>query len=257
MPNAVTSPPRPDQTADKVLSALLHLAESDVPLSAREIAAGIARPLSTTYRYLSVLREWELIAENLDGSGFVLGPRCMSLGHTFMQQFELGRLSLPVLQELGRQTGETALLLIPVAEQVICVESVESTRALRYAFQKGVMIRSPLRGASAKAMLPYLSDQSVQDALEREPELDAAEVFAERERIREQGYAISENEVDAGVVAVAAAILGRGGAMMGAVSVVAPAFRVGPELRQSYAAHVRRSAADIAGLVQGVREGQP
>ena len=257
MLNAVTLSQRPDQTADKILSALLHLAESPSPLSAREIAAGIARPLSTTYRYLSVLREWELIAENLDGSGFVLGPRCMSLGHTFLQQFELGRLSLPVLQDLVNQTGETALLMIPMSGQVICVESIESPKPLRYAFQKGLMIRSPLRGASAKAMLPYMSDQSIHEALRLEGDLSAAEVFAERERIRAQGYAISENEVDSGVVAVAAAILGRGTALMGAVSVVAPAFRASSEQRAVYAAQVREAAAQIGLLVQTSRDMQP
>ncbi|GGR25706.1 IclR family transcriptional regulator [Deinococcus ruber] len=256
MLNAASLSSRSDQTADKVLSALLHLAESSSPLSAREIAAGISRPLSTTYRYLSVLREWELIAENLDGSGFVLGPRCMSLGHTFMQQFELGRLSLPVLQDLVNQTGETALLLIPMSGQVICVESIESPKPLRYAFQKGVLIRSVLRGASAKAMLPYISDLSVYEALRLDSDLHEADVFSERERIRTQGYAISENEVDSGVVEIAAAILGRGGNLMGAVSVVSPAFRASTEKRESCAARVKEAAAQIGLLAQHAKDQQ-
>ena len=242
-----------DQTADKVLSALLYLSQSPTALSVRDIAQGIGKPLSTTYRYLNVLREWEFVSENLDGSGYLLGPRCLTLASMFGQHFELGRVALPTLQTLSQHTGETALLTIPVAGQVLCVAGVESRHPLRFAFQRDAAVRSPLRGADAVAMLPYLSEGHLRAALALEPQLSESGVALERERARLQGYAISENEQDSGVLAVAAPILrhnaSKASVLIGAVSVVAPIGRVAPAQQLDLIQAVCAAAERLNGLV--------
>lgn len=249
MPSQVTEG-RTEQTADKVLRLLVLLSEAKTPQSARQLASGLGCPISSVYRYLSVLRDWDLIQDDLLGEGFTIGPRALALSGAFYDQFQLASLSLGVMGRLMLQTGETVLLLIPAAGQVVCVESVESHRPLRYSFQRGVVISSPLRGASAQAMLPYYSEGFIRQALAQEPDLSAAALLKKREDIRIQGYAISEGEVDEGVVAVASAILGPAERLLGSVSIVAPALRVDGAKRREYAGLICAAAQEISALVK-------
>lgn len=244
-----------DQTADKVLSALLYLSQSPTALSVRDIAHGIGKPLSTTYRYLNVLREWELVSENLEGSGYLLGPRCLTLASMFGQHFELGRVALPTLQTLVDRTGETALLMIPVSGQVLCVAGVESPQPLRYAVHKDAALRSPLRGAGSTAMLPYLSRAHWEAALAREPHLLESELAEERRRVLAQGYALSDSSDEMGVLCVGAPILrhtaSKVSVLIGSVSVAAPAFRLDGAMRETLIREVRDAAARLNALVAG------
>lgn len=63
----------------------------------------------------------------------------------------------------------------------------------------------------------------------------------ELEEIRASGFAVSQGEVDEGVWACAAAVWRRGH-LVGALSVVAPAYRT-DEAKQGFIAEVVRSAA--------------
>jgi DNA-binding IclR family transcriptional regulator len=249
------SPPKEQgadrQTADRVLTLLSILTASDRALSVRELAGALGKPLSTTYRYLGVLRDWELVAETLEGDGYVLGPRCLTLADAFRTQSTLGKatlgsLSLPVMQEVLEQTGETTLLLIPAAGRACCLESLESPHPLRYSFQKGVMTRTLFQGASTKAMLPYLNERQWQQAIAvLTPDADLAQLVTERERIRAQGYAQSAGEVDEGVVGIGSAILGRQGTLLGSLSIVMPSFRATEERCAEAVKTVRAAALRI------------
>lgn len=253
MCSSLTAPrePKTDQTVDKVLAVLVCVASSSHPLSAKEIAVHVGRPLSTVYRYLSSLKDWDLVNETLDGGRFVLGARCVQFYASFYRGFELPQLCRTEMQALVDATSETVLLTVPMGHEAMCVESIESPQALRYSFMKGA-VKSILRGASAKVMLPYLSEAVIRAAITHDSSFSAPEanaLFEQRERIAQNGHVVSESEVDEGTWAVGAPILMLDGTLIASISLVAPSFRLSETQKQRCVQLVVQAARRISSNV--------
>ena len=118
--------------------------------------------------------------------------------------------------------------------------------------------RSPLHVASnGKAVLASMSATEQEAYLTRplKPSTrhtitDPEALRAELERIRKLGYAVSLGELDEGVRAVAAPILGVDAAPIGSISISCPAQRLPDELIPRYGGWVRSAAKEIRQLAQ-------
>lgn len=139
-------------SAARILDLLLTIADANHPVIAKDLADWSELPLSTVYRYLSLLRTKGLIWSI--GSGqYAIGPRALQLARSFEESFSLAAVCRPLLQRLARDTDETVALVVPLGESAACVETVESPHALRYSFTRGAVLPL-LRGASAKRCSP-------------------------------------------------------------------------------------------------------
>ncbi len=207
------------------MQSLLVIAEH-APITVGELARMLDVPVSTTYRHVAALRKHGLVWELAD-QRLAAGPRCVQLENSFRQTFDQSSYR-EVMQQLARDSGETLALLVPHGREAICIDTLESTQPLRYTFSKGVA-RSMIRGASAKAMLPWLDERLVLELVQDSDELDEAgrdRLLAELPLIRQRGFATSLGEVDQGVWAVGAPVFKANGALDASLSVIAPHFRV-------------------------------
>ncbi len=233
----------------RVLELLLTVADSGRALSVRELVELLKLPRSTVYRYLKVLRGLGLLW-SLGNGRFAVGPRAMQLARSFEQSVGLATVCRPVMERLADETQETVAFVVPVEEQAICIETVESRQPLRYSFHRGVA-RPLLRGASAKAMLPYLPKAVVQRAMVKAGLDEQAQtaLWEEIRQIAAQGYAESEGEVDAGVWAVGTPVFGPHGELLGALSVIVPVVRLTPRRRAELVQSVCAAAQRLMRLV--------
>jgi DNA-binding IclR family transcriptional regulator len=128
---------------------------------------------------------------------------------------------------LAAASGETIGLLVAVKDQAVCLDMVESQHPLRCSFTKGRGL--PLaRGASAKSLLAFMPLARLQAALAylaAEAEVDAARLGKELDAIREQGYAVTDSEVDAGVWGVSVPIFQRANQAVASITLMAPSTR--------------------------------
>lgn len=210
-------------TIDRAVACLAYLAEAG-PSTAPEVARSIGLATSTTYRYLAALRNAALVWD-LPGNRYGLGPLCVQLEASFRRVQTASY--KPVISDLAAATGETVALLIPVDHRAICIDTVESPQPLRYAFSRGAA-RSMLRGASAKAMLPYLSADVVDRLIEEEPTFSADErtvLLAELPEIRRRGYVTTCGEVDEGVWTVGVPVFDVTQRLQGSLSTIVPMSR--------------------------------
>jgi len=213
-------------TVQRAIAYLLHLA-GEGPTSVPRMAEHFGVPVSTAYRYVAALKDAGLVWV-LPGGALGLGPRCVQLETSFRQSVDSWSPYRAVMGELARITGETVALLVPLEHEAVCIDTVESDQPLRYTFSKGVA-KPMLRGASTKVMLPYLPDHCVEALFERDTVLGPegrVRLMADLPRIRQQGYAVSREEVDQGVWAVGVPVLNDSGKLEGALSIIAPIFRV-------------------------------
>ncbi|MEJ2358429.1 MAG: IclR family transcriptional regulator, partial [Deinococcales bacterium] len=194
------------------------------------------------YRYVAALRDagmiWDLPAGRVG-----LGPRSVQLELGFRKALDEWSPCQGVMRELAEVTGETVALLVPLGHEAVCVDTVESAQPLRYSLAKG-MTKPMLRGAPAKAMLPFLTPEFLNELLRAEEgpaAVDRDTILAELPGIRAQGYAVSREEVDRGVWAVGVPVLNDAGGLEGALSLLAPLVRV--EGREAFLVNATVEAA--------------
>ncbi len=150
-----------------------------------------------------------------DGDGrFALGTRLFALGEAAARHWPIAEAAGPALAELRDTTGESAQLYVRDGDHRVCVASLESPHGLRTIVARGASL--PLHLGSGGRVLSGESSPL--------------------------GYLVSIGEREAGVASVSAPV-GRGEAVLAAVSVSGPVERLtrdpGPAFGPAVAAAAR------------------
>jgi DNA-binding IclR family transcriptional regulator len=206
---------------------VLSLAPTPLKLSAVAAAAGLGK--STTHRILATLIELGY-AEAVEASGcYAASLKLWELGERVATGHPVKRAAAGFLSQLHRTTGETVSLTILAGDDVLYLDKIISPRPVRFTTRVGSRVPAVLT-AGGKAMLAHAPDAEVivvrsVARLAGRHRLDPAAVAEELAAVRRDGYAISS--ASAGVISVAAPVMAREGHAAAALSVSAPAQRVG------------------------------
>ena len=96
------------QVNEKVLQLLMQVAVNDEPVTAKQLSEQLGTPISSLYRHLKLLREWNLIEESPNDKTLIIGPAALLL----MRSYETSQHDLDtvdsVLNRLQKQTNEIA-----------------------------------------------------------------------------------------------------------------------------------------------------
>jgi DNA-binding IclR family transcriptional regulator len=237
-----------DGSSRKVLRALLAFSVDRPRHSAESLAEAIGLPLSSTYRYLAILREAELIDEEGRGS-FVLAPRVIGLAQAARAGTDLASIARPYMRRLSQETGETVILVRRSGDRAVCIERVESSSRIRLSFDVGTAL--PLhRGASPKMLLAHLPpaelDAMLGDLVAHEPGFGAQRnvLLKELAVIRDRGWTESHQEITPHVYAVAVGIFDATG-VIATLTIAAPAFRTPRASQIKLRGHLETIASDI------------
>lgn len=237
------------RTTFRVLDAVAD----NQPIGLSELARRLELPKSTVQRSLATLADLEWIrADGGEMTRWMLGQRVRRLSE---RVDDLGRLrdaALPALAQLNVDTRETIHLTVVESGTMRLVERMESLHELR--FVKPIGSRSPLHAASSgKSVLAYLPEIEVAAYLnggltQVTPNTitDPQKLRIELEKIREQGFAVADQELAEGIVSVAACIRPGGGRPTAALSISGPSFRMSEDLRSGYGRKVAAAATEVA-----------
>jgi DNA-binding IclR family transcriptional regulator len=211
-------------------------------LTARDLAAATGIALPSVYRYITLLRETGLLAGDERGS-YRLSARLIGLARAAEAAESIIDIADPIMRELAAETGETVILVRLIGRSAVCVHRVQSAQRLRISFEAGQPL--PLdRGASARLLLsglpPELRREYLAPLTERNPEA-AAHLEAKIAQTARQGYAVSEEEFEAGVWAVSAPVL-QGKRMIAVITVPSPLVRAPAPLQERLVNQVRGAA---------------
>ena len=240
------------------LTILDVLADSpDGLASLADIAARTGLSPSTAHRLLSTLVERGYAGREPGSKGYVIGHRVVHFSTSVRRRTsDLRRLVRSHLEAITAETGETSNLVVLDGKNVVYIDQVEGTHALRMVPGIGSIFPA-YTSASAKAILAYQVDDAQLDAVfTAEPRIKlAAHTLADRRdfvaaltAVVKHGYAVEESELAEGVSCIAAPIRGRNGVALGAISVPGPTQRVlepAPErlgvLLKKHALHVSQA----------------
>ena len=195
---------------DSPLGRYVRILESVAPSRAGLTLTGIAHEsglqAGTVHRLLRGLLDLGLLRARAGSKSYVPGPRLKNLLHLTMDMAEYSDLAQVTLDRLVEEFGETAHLARlngDCAESVLMKQPLGSDRAF---VQPGR--RLPLHAAaSGKALLAFQDEAFVSRYLSgtrarytERTKVGEAEIRRDMERIREDGMAVCENELDAGVL---------------------------------------------------------
>ncbi len=241
------------QSIDRAADLLRLVVHADEPISFTDLAdeTGLAR--STTSRLLAALERHQLL-ERTSGGYFVSGPLFALYAARHDPWAQVARLATPTLERIVDKLGETVTLAIPRGDQVVQIAQVDSTFLLGAGNWLGVEV-PPHCSAAGKVLLAFgCIDAPATPAQEAElPRLTQRSVTTlhdlERQlrAVRRAGYAITREELEVGLDAVAAPVLGRDGAVVAAVGVSGPTARMSDQLD-----HVGHLLIDEAKQISGL-----
>lgn len=215
-------------SARRALNVLLLFGGEKPWLSMDEIAEEVGVSAPSAYRFLSLLRELDLVEESGAGT-YALTPRIFALASSAERAFEIGPLLRGVLPYLVSSTGEAALVIRRVGDHAICADLAQTEQMIQLSFVPG-QIMSMHRGAGPKLLLASMGRPWADRYLERTgvDGVDRTRLLDELDLIRSRGWSVSSAEVDEGVWAAAAPIVVRGRAAA-VLSVAGPRYRIGED----------------------------
>lgn len=219
--------PTGTQAIDRAASLLVRVVEADAPQTFGRLLAESGLPKSTASRLLSALERHGLLRRDSNGA-FLPGPvltRYAGRAGTA----DLVSAAQPVLERLGEKTGETVNLAVLSGGEVEQVAQVDSRYLL--GAMNWVGLRVPLHcSALGKVFVAFGAAELPRGPLERRTPhtiTDRARLAAQFAEIRRSGYGVAVEELEPGLIAIAAPVRGRGGQVIAAISVSGPSIRLG------------------------------
>ncbi len=212
--------------AARLVTEVVHAADS---VTFTELAAATGLAKSTTSRLLDALERGGLVRRTADGR---FSPGEVFVRYAWRGGAEAGltEVARPFLDRLGELTGETVNLGVAHDGMVEQIAQVDS----RYLIGGTNWLGRPVPlhcAALGKVLLAYGAAELPPGRLEARTQrtiTSRAALEEELERVRRNGYAITDEELEPGLVAVAAPVLRDGAVVVAALSVSAPASRLTP-----------------------------
>jgi DNA-binding IclR family transcriptional regulator len=216
---------KPEYRIASVDSALLlaTLLQQEGPMRVTDAAVRLGVSVSTAHRLLGML-VYRDFAEQLPDRRYAIGP---VLRRGAVQQASVATLrdvALPHLRRLVDAVGETANVMVLAGSDVRFVATVESDQVLRVGDRTGRALPAHL-SSGGKAVLATLGDEELASVLEPLEEATAARLQRELRVVRRRGFAVNDQETEAGLTAVGVAVPPAGGFSGAALSLAAPSAR--------------------------------
>lgn len=241
------------QVLDRVFQILDRIGEEPGGVSLPQIAAGLRLHKSTAHRLMMVLEAARYVEKSTADAKYRLGSRIMELGLSAVARLDVYELAGPHLRWLADQTGETGHLAVLRDGEVVSLLNVESRQTVRTPSAVGA--RSPIHcTAHGKTLLAFAPSDQVSAFLRGRsfksytPKTlkTAARIRLELDKVRERGYAVDDEEWEMGLRCIGAPVRDNSAAVIAAVSISGPVFRMHPERIASLASLVVETADRIS-----------
>jgi DNA-binding IclR family transcriptional regulator len=235
--------------AISVLEILARRGEAGVS----EVAAEIAVHKSTAFRLLASLEVRGLVEQSDDRGKYRLGFGIVRLAGAVSARMDVTRHGRGICERLAGQLGETVNLAIAQEGHAINLDQVRGPSAVTAHNWVGQL--TPLHATSSgKVLLAWRDPAAVAQLLAASPcerftpatITSVQELQAELARVRHAGYALTVEEYEVGLNAMAAPVREHGGQVVAAVSASGPAYRFTPDRMQELAPLLVAGAREIS-----------
>lgn len=235
----MSTEPRPDfvQSLQRGLAVVRAFDASHPELTLSEVAAATGVTRAAARRFLLTLVELGYVRS--DGRHFSLTAKVLELGYAYLSSLSLPEVAEPHLEALVAEVNESTSVSVLDGTDIVYVARVPVSRIMTVAINVGTrfpayatsMGRVQLAGLPEPELEEYLAGLRPRALTSRTlSTVDA--LRAELARVRAQGWALVNQELEEGLRAVAAPVRGPDGRVVAAVNVSAHATRTLESMRR-------------------------
>jgi IclR family KDG regulon transcriptional repressor len=240
------------RAVDRALNVLLCFSRDTPELTMTQIAENVELNKSTVHRLLATLERKRFIERNPNTGSYKLGIRMLQMAYLTMEANDLRKLASPFMNRLCEQHGENVNLAVLDENDVLYLDVIESPKRVKLAASVGQRLPA-FSTASGKAILAYLPVEGVRHILSlgmpqhTEYTITSPEaLFEDLNLIKQQGYAISTQEYEEGINAIAAPLFDSRGNPIGSISVAGPTYRLSREKMIEISSSILEVAREIS-----------
>jgi DNA-binding IclR family transcriptional regulator len=235
-------PSYPISSVDSALRLLLMLRDAD-RLRVAEAARALGVGRSTAHRLLAMLQFHGFVRQDPESRAYLAGPTLVEIGLAAVRDIDIREATLPYLEQVRDQIGETAHLVVLRGREAFFLNSVESDRTVRAGQRIGALLPAHCT-AAGKVLLANLSNEELRlryprvklVGLTEQSVVHRDDLEAALATIRSLGYATNFGESETDLAAVAAPIFAANGKPLAALSISAPMTRLSPSSAEEAAA---------------------
>ena len=214
MPKADAAPAASDQYVQSLARglAVIRAFDTDHPvMTLTEVAARTDLTRATARRFLHTLVELGYV--RTDGKTFALTAQVLQLGYAYLSGLSLPQLAQPHLEELSLKLGESTSAAVLDGTDIAYIARVTTRRIMNIGITVGT--RFPAYATSmGRVLLAALPPEQLKEylaAAEIKPLTPrgigtAKDLLAELETVRAQGWCLLDQELELGLMSVAAPV---------------------------------------------------
>jgi IclR family pca regulon transcriptional regulator len=224
-----------------------------------DLAAAAGLPMPTVYRVVMTLTA-EGYLDHLPNGDYRPGVKTLTLGTAALRSLDLVGIATPKLQRLGEATGETVNMAVLTGDRVLYLVRLRNSDLVTANIQVGSTLPA-VTTSIGKLLLAHLDDEDLRARITPESfaaqhtpnaKISLDELREELVKIREQGWAMQDEELAYGLRSVAGPIMGADGRVVAGVNLAVQARdwstqRIVRELRPA----VLTACREISGLLSG------
>lgn len=174
-----------------------------------------------------------------DGRQFRLTPRILDLGFAYLSSLPIWNLAEPVMEDLVEEVRESSSAAVLDGLDIVYVLRVPTHKIMRT--NLGVGSRLPACWTSmGRVLLAALPDDELQQRLEAHPlqrwtehtATDVPTLLARIRQARQQGWCLVNQELEEGLISIAAPLTNRTGQTVAALNISGQANRTSAEVMQ-------------------------
>jgi DNA-binding IclR family transcriptional regulator len=237
------------QSLARAFSILEEIARNRDGIGLADLSKRVALHNSTAFHLVKTLVLLGYVRQMKDTKRYRIGRPLFALAASALDEVEMVSLATPVLEELSRETGESAHFSVPMGDAVVVLARTSGPGAFQLIDRAGA-VRPAHCTALGKIMLAALPPDQLEQFMARAelkaltPKTITSAELLRREiaEVRRAGLAIDDGEFDAELRCVALPVRDFSGRIIGAVGVSGPVWRLSIEALQKRARTVRTAA---------------
>lgn len=235
------------QSLDRAIDLLEAFDSGEDERGVADLARQLGLPRTTVHRILIALSHRGLIAHDERTGKYRLGLKLFELGSRVGDALDLKRVAHSHLVDLMARSGETTHLVVLDGAEIVFVDKVETDNPFRMVSQIGRRLPACFSG-SGKALLSELTEGEL---LARFPstEINLPQLQTQLQQIRQDGWAIDDQETQAGLRCVGTVVRDHTGRAIAGLSISGPIVRIGDERLLGLADLLRSTAGAISGAL--------
>ena len=242
-----------NQSVEKVLQIIETMAQSREPLRLQDISMKVKMPSSTTLRLINTLMNCGYANQDPNTLRYTLSLKFMEIGSLVSSQLNIRDIAHPYLVELSKKCKESVCLAIEQNMEVVYIDVIDGPDGMLKITQRiGKIAPIHSTGVGKLMLLNYDSSQiehmiktKGMAALTPNTITTKQELLNELKKIKNQGYALDNEECELGARCLSVGIKDYTGKIVAGISVSGPVTR----MSMNYIEEIKDIVMDTSGKV--------